>query len=95
MAQDQCYNMTSALQVSRGGMHNVRGIEDSPRRYQEFWLSGYMLQKQTGGSPGSQAKVGGRTGGRSTEPKDKAENREPELSKSRASVTCRATRTSR
>lgn len=45
MAQDQCYSITSALQVSWEGMHNVRGIENSPRRYQEVWLSGYMLQK--------------------------------------------------
>ena len=45
MAQDQCYSVTSALQVSRGGMHSVRRIENAPRRYQDVWLSGYMLQK--------------------------------------------------
>lgn len=45
MAQDQCYSITSALQVSRGGMHSVCGTENSQRRYQDVWLSGYMLQK--------------------------------------------------
>ena len=45
MAHDQCYSVTSALQVSRGGMHSVRRTENAPRRYQDVWLSGYMLQK--------------------------------------------------
>ena len=45
MAQDQCYSITSALQVSCGGMHSVHSIENVPRRYQDVWLSGFMLQK--------------------------------------------------
>lgn len=73
-------------------MYGVYGILKSPKRVPGILakLKGEMLHRNRNGSPGSQAKVGGRTGARSTETKEEAENQWPELSKSQATVNASA-----